>query len=107
MKYGAGEFREVIDIISKVKTPDGMGGYIVTDNTKLHCMAIVRGKRSKDGVVSGRDLEIRTHEVIIRLSSVEPQKNDKILWRGKTLAVKTVLPDYSDMFCVMECVNEV
>lgn len=107
MIYGAGEFRDIVDIKTKSYTADGLGGFTSTETTKIHCHAIVKVKKSKDGVVAGRDLEIRTHEVVIRLSQAyEPKKEDVVVWRNKALRVLTVIPDYTEMVCVLECINE-
>lgn len=101
-----GELRERVTILRPKEADDGMGGDKQTLENFCDCWAKVTPARSKSGIISGRDLEIRTHEVTIRLGAKEPKHGDKILWRGKTLTVRGVRPDYAAALCEMDCVME-
>lgn len=98
-----GELRERITISRPKTGGDGMGGETRTLEKLCDCWAKVTATRSRSGIISGRDLELRTHEVTIRLGRVEPENGDVITWRGKTLTVRAVRPDYAHAGCEMDC----
>ena len=101
-----GELRERIAISRPKTSDDGIGGSTQTLEKLCGCWAKVAATRSRSGIISGRDLEIRTHEVTIRLGRVEPENGDVITWRGKTLTVRAVRPNYAAALCEMDCVME-
>lgn len=101
-----GELRERIAISRPKTSDDGIGGSARTLEKLCDCWAKVAATRSRSGIISGRDLEIRTHEVTIRLGRVEPENGDVITWRGKTLTVRAVRPNYAATLCEMDCVME-
>jgi head-tail adaptor len=105
MRFNPGSLREQITISRATVTDDGMGGETTANSVIFSGFASVIAKASKDGIVSGRDVEVRTHEVTIRLE-IEPKQDDLITWRSQSLRVKAVRPDYATKLCVMDCVLE-
>ena len=78
-----GELRERI-AISRPKTGgDGIGGETRTLEKLCDCWAKVTATRSR-----------------------EPENGDVITWRGKTLTVRAVRPDYARAVCEMDCLME-
>ena len=102
----SGELRERITISRPKTGGDGIGGETRTLEKLCDCWARVTATRSRSGIISGRDLEIRTHEVTIRLGRIEPENGDVITWRGKSLIVRAVRPDYAHAVCEMDCLME-
>ena len=102
-----GELRERITISRPKTSDDGIGGSARTFEKFCDCWAKVTATRSRSGIISGRDLELRTHEVTIRLGKIEPENGDVVTWRGKTLTVRAVRPDYARAVCEMDCLMEV
>ncbi|WP_034443516.1 head-tail adaptor protein [Cloacibacillus evryensis] len=101
-----GSLSEQITITRAVFEDDGMGGSTTRDTTIFSGWAAVTAKKSKDGLLGGRDIEVRTHLVIMRLPKTEPQKGDVIAWRGKSLTVKAVRPDYRAAQVELDCIQE-
>lgn len=101
-----GELRERITISRSVFEDDGIGGSITSESIIFSGWASVAAKKSKDGLLGGRDVEIRTHLVIMRMPGTEPQKGDVITWRGKSHLVKAVRPDYRAALVELDCVQE-
>ena len=101
-----GELRERIIILRPKTADDGMSGTATTYEKLFESWAKVVASRSRNGIISGRDLELRSHEITIRLGMTTPEYGDKILWRGKTLIIRTVRPDYAAALCVMDCQME-
>lgn len=99
-----GKLNQQIVIKRFVDASDGMGGSTSTQSTILTCWAEVRTPKSRDGIVGGRDLDIRTHEVIIRKSGIEPARGDKVEWGTKVLDVKAVREYASDNVYALDCV---
>ena len=100
------KLNEQITITRSVFEDDGIGGSTKLDVIIFSGWASVAAKKSKDGLLGGRDLEIRTHLVLMRLSGTEPQKGDVIAWRGKSLIVKAVRPDYRAAQVELDCIQE-
>lgn len=110
MSMRAGGLRERVEIRRKEKIPDGMGGFDEVETSLFSCWAAVVVPRSKEGIVSGRDLELRTHEVTIRHRfnvDQEPKHGDRVMWKSQGLRVATVRPIGSGAGYVLECVLEV
>lgn len=103
----AGKFKEPVVFKRKTLTSDGMGGNTATLSTILTCYAEVRIPSSKDGVLGGKDIEIRSHLVTIRDSRVAIKQDDLIEWRSQTLIVRTVRPDYNRGIIQFDCVEYV
>ena len=101
-----GELRERITISRPKTSDDEIGGSARTLEKLCDCWAKVTATRSRSGIIPGRDLEIRTHEDSIRLGTIEPENGDVITWRGKTLTVRAVRPDYVRAVCEMDCLME-
>lgn len=101
-----GSLSEQITITRAVFEDDGIGGSTTQDTIIFSGWASVAAKKSKDGLLGGRDLEIRTHLVVMRLPETEPQKGDVIAWRGKSLTIKAVRPDYRAAQVELDCIQE-
>lgn len=101
-----GAFNEKIVLSRCIKTDDGMGGSTTVWRDIAERFASVVSTLGKDGVISGRDLELRTHLVTMRFENSEPQKGDAVKWRGRTLVVKTVKPDYKASIVELDCIEE-
>lgn len=101
-----GSLSERITITRAVFEDDGIGGSTTSESTIFSGWASVAAKKSKDGLLGGRDLEIRTHLVVMRLPETEPQKGDVIAWRGKSLTIKAVRPDYRAAQVELDCIQE-
>lgn len=101
-----GSLSERITITRAVFEDDGIGGNTTRDPIIFSGWASVAAKKSKDGLLGGRDLEIRTHLVVMRLPETEPQKGDVIAWRGKSLTIKAVRPDYRAAQVELDCIQE-
>lgn len=99
-----GVLNQKITISRNVATNDGMGGSTTALSAILTCWARVGAPKSRDGLIAGADLDIRTHEVTIRRENVEPARGDVVTWRSKTLKVKNVREDvaYYSLDCVLE-----
>lgn len=105
----AGDLRERIDIFRKVRTPDGMGGHEEAEVALLSVFAQVRVPAARDGVVAMRDVELRTHEILVRrpLPETTPVIGDVVLWRGVRLLIRTTRPTDRCDGLFLECVSEV
>ncbi len=110
MSMRAGDLKERVEIRRKEKTPDGMGGFDEVETSLFSCWASVVVPRSKEGIVSGRDLELRTHEVTVRSPrdpAKAPEKGDCVLWRGRRLRVALVRPSVAGDAATLDCVLEI
>lgn len=102
-----GDLRDRVEISRAVRTSDGMGGWTVADSLLATVWAHVKVPASKDGVIAGADVEIRSHVVRVRQTdqTMGVQINDKISWRGYGLTVKACRPlgrEWVDFDCKLE-----
>lgn len=102
-----GDLKDQVTISSITYTDDGMGGHSTALTPIATVWASVNVPRSRDGIVGGRELDIRTHEVIIRMGGVEPVQGDTVTWRGKALIVKAVREDYGNNRYSLDCIRQV
>jgi hypothetical protein len=102
---GAGELRDRISVLNRVKTCDEMGGAAETDELALTVWARVNVLQSKDNVIAGEHRDIRTHEVIIRRGvSPCPKLGNIVLWGGYRLEIKATRP--AAHWLILDCVTE-
>lgn len=105
-----GRLNEHIEISRKVETADDMGGHSTALTPIAILWASVNVPRSREGIVGGRDLDIRTHEVVIRMGEMggyePPVMGDMVAWRGKTLKVQAVREDYGNNRYSLDCIRQ-
>ena len=102
----AGRLRERIELRRTAETPDGAGGFEEIEAPLFSAWAAVAVPKSKEGIVAGQNLELRTHEVILRPQrdpAKTPRKNDVVLWRGERLRVAMVRPAVTDDSVTLDC----
>ncbi|MDR1943974.1 MAG: head-tail adaptor protein [Synergistaceae bacterium] len=103
---GAGDLRDRISILRRVKTRDSMGGAAESEALILTTWARVVALQAKDNVIAGGRRDIRTHEVVIRSGiSPRPKQGDIAEWRGARLEVAATRP--AACWFVLDCVTEV
>jgi hypothetical protein len=102
---GAGELRDRISVLRRVKTRDGMGGAAETDETVLTAWARVNVLQARDNVIAGERRDIRTHEVILRLGvNPKPALGDVVVWSGGRLEVRSTRPVAH--WLILDCITE-
>jgi hypothetical protein len=103
---GAGELRDRVSVLRRVKTRDSMGGATETEEAFLTVWARVNVLQAKDNVIAGERRDIRTHEVILRDGvNPKPKLGDIAIWQGTRLEVKATRP-IAHWF-ILDCVTEV
>ena len=99
-----GALNQKIEIRRAAQTDDGMGGSTSVVSAILACWAQIKTPKSRDGIIAGKDLDIRTHEVTIRHTAVEPKRGDIVIWSFKTLKIGNVREDKA--FYYLDCIQE-
>jgi hypothetical protein len=103
---GAGELRDRISVLNRVKTRDSMGGATETDELVLTAWAQVNVLQARDNVIAGEHRDIRTHEVILRRGvSPVPKQGNVVQWLGYRLEVRATRPVGN--WLILDCVTEV
>ena len=102
-----GTLKDRVTISRETRTTDGMGGWTTEATTLATVWAHVKVPASKDGVIAGGDVEIRTHVVRVRQSTdtLGVQINDIVTWRGHALTVRACRPlgrEWIDFDCKLE-----
>jgi hypothetical protein len=102
---GAGDLRDRISVLRRVKTRDSMGGAAETEELVLTAWARVSVLQAKDNVIAGEHRDIRTHEVILRRGvDPVPKLGDVVEWRGGRLDVRATRPVAN--WLILDCVTE-
>ena len=99
-----GKLREHITISRLTTADDGMGGSTTAQSNILTCWAEIKTPKSRDGIIAGKDLDIRTHEVTMRRESVEPLRGDIVTWGTKKLKIGAVREDRA--FYFLDCIRQ-
>jgi head-tail adaptor len=102
---GAGELRDRISVLRRVRTRDGIGGATETEELVLTAWASVNVLYSRDNVIAGERRDIRTHEVILRRGrNPVPMLGDVVAWGGGRLEVRSTRPIAH--WLMLDCVTE-
>jgi hypothetical protein len=102
---GAGDLRDRVSILNRVKTRDGIGGATETETEILTAWAQVNVLQAKDNVIAGEHRDIRTHEVILRGGvSPVPKQGNVVQWLGYRLEIRATRP--VARWLILDCVTE-
>ncbi len=97
--------REQIVVKGLTQSSDGMGGYTTVEATILTCFAKVEVPRSKSGIVSMADAEIRTHVFTTRYNS-SVNIGHYVVYDGGNYPIRGITHDGRKRFMSLECVPE-
>jgi len=100
-----GELRDKIKIYRKNKNPDGMGGWTEEEELVFTPFARVEAPRSKSGVIAQKDVEIRSHEILIRYCP-EIKMGDIVDFLGNRLVVQAIRFDAKRKWMYLDCIPE-
>lgn len=109
MRVTAGELNQRITISREEHVSDGQGGSTTTKKTVLSCWGRVKVLSAKDAVVAMKDVDLRTHEILIRYPDGNhmPAINDLVEWRTSLLRIRATRPGSDDASLFIDCVTEV
>lgn len=100
---GAGALNERVTIYRLDKQLDNMGGYTETEREIGSFFAHVNVVSARDNVIADQMRELRTHEVILRLGTVDVMQGDIVAWRGSRLDVRATRP--MARWLILDCVT--
>ena len=88
----AGKLRHKIELQSKSRLPDGIGGYTIDWETVAHPMAWIRPRSGTETVIGMQLQDETTHDIVIRYKAsrnVTPE--DRILFGNRAFAIIAVI----------------
>ena len=100
---GAGSLNERITVSRQMKTRDSMGGFRQTAEELGACFAQVNVVQARDNVIADQQRDYRTHEVILRIGTLDVKQGDIVSWRGYSLDVKATRP--VAQWLILDCVT--
>lgn len=109
MRLAAGELRDRILVKREERVSDGQGGSTKTQNVLMSCWARVKPIAAKDAVIAMKDVDFRTHEILIRIPGPDrmPSIHDLVIWQSYTLRIKATRPGADRGSLFLDCVTEV
>lgn len=88
----AGELRERIQLQAKQVTRDTFGAEVITWVTQATVWARVTAVSGDEAVTLSQEAATMTHQVVIRYyDGLTPVM--RVLWRGRVLEIRSVIPD--------------
>ena len=100
---GAGSLRDRIQISRAVRTRDETGRYVEILEDLGTFFAQVNTVFARDNVIADQTRDLRTHEVVMRLGTIQIKQGDIIDWKGEKLDVRTTRP--FNIWLILDCVT--